>query len=308
MVVEELIRRGFRVVPDPSAALPSAGELAARAIDEALAGAELSVHLLGAKAGPIPEDSVPLVRLQLERAAARIVQPAPAVPDPRAFHRVIWAPRILQALAEDAAARDPFAVLAKQSGLAADAKPETAIRPGDKLDGDTLTKFVQFVLQHLAEIGRPASSRLPTVTAGSQIYVQHDERDASTAETVADGLERLGFEPLLPALEGDPAERQRVHRDALQTADAVLLCWAEAADVWVRAGASELRRWEDLGRSTAFACRGVLALPPQRPAKERLRKYPPKNDLDSVIDATATPQVTAEALAPLLRPLLGGSL
>ena len=199
--------------------------------------------------------------------------------------------------AAEGVARDPFEVLGRHSAMC----------PGDKLDGDTLTKFVQFVLQHLNDVGRPAAPSLPVVAAGAQIYIQHDDRDAAAAENVAAALERLGFAPVLPALEGDAADRLRVHRDALQTADAVLLCWAEAADVWVRAGASELRRWQDLGRTTGFACRSVLALPPQRPAKDRLRKFPPRTDVDGVIDATATADVTGETLDPLLRPLLGGT-
>lgn len=302
-LAEELTRRGFRVVPDPAVVLPMQGEEATALIDAALGKAELSIHLLGDKAGFTPEDSVPMVRLQLDRAAARIVPPIASGAEPRAFHRLIWAPRVLPGAANSATPRDLYAVLARHSGLPSDAEREEALRPGDKLDGDTLTKFSQFVLQHLDEFGHPSAPRLPTIPQGAQIYVQHHEQDAAIAETVAEGLERQGFAPLLPALEGEPAERLRVHRDALQTSDAVLLCWAEAADVWVRAGATELRRWQDLGRTVAFTCRSVLALPPQRPAKDRLRKFPPKTDVDGVIDATAMHQVTPDALDPLLQSL-----
>jgi hypothetical protein len=301
-LVEELTRRGFRVVPDVVVEVPREGSRAQAVIDAALGEAEVAIHLLGEKPGFTPEDSAPIVRLQLERAAGRS---AAGEPSRRSIQRLIWAPRVVPGAVEGAAVRDPHAVLARHLALLEQALPEVALQSGDKLDGDTLTKFVQFVLQHLNAMVRPTAPRLPTVPEGAKVYVEHHELDSAMAETVGEGLVRLGLEPVMPAIEGDPAERLRIHRDALQTADAVLLCWAEAADVWVRASSIELRRWQDLGRVGAFACRSVVALPPHRPAKERLRKFPPKSDIDGVIDATDATPVSPDTLDPLLRPLLG---
>jgi hypothetical protein len=127
------------------------------------------------------------------------------------------------------------------------------------------------------------------------------------AEAVAESLARLGFSPLLPIIEGDTAGRMQIHRDSLRNADAVVLCWAMAAPVWVRATASELRRWQDLGRNKAFVVRTVLALPPHKVDKDRLFKFPPKTDLDLVIDATAAPAVNPNDLGPFLRSFRGGA-
>jgi hypothetical protein len=303
-LVEELARRGFRVVPDAAVDLPREGSRAQVVIDAALAEAEVSIHLLGDKLGFTPEDSAPIVRLQLERAVAQV---AASGPEACPIRRLIWAPRVLPGAIDGSATRDPHAVLARHLALPEQVRPEEELRPGDKLDGDTLTKFVQFVLQHLGGLASPTTLRFPPVPEGAKVYVEHHELDAAMAEIVGDGLVRLGLEPVMPALEGDPAERLQIHRDALQNADAVLLCWAEAADVWVRASSIELRRWQDLGRAAAFACRSVVALPPQRPAKERLRKFPPRSDIDGVIDATAAAPVSPDTLDPLLRPLLGAT-
>jgi hypothetical protein len=307
-LVLELRRRGVQVVPDPAADLPKEGQRAIEAIDEALSRAKLSIHLLGDKAGFQPEDALPIVRLQLERAAVKLATvTSPGTADPHAFHRLIWAPRFLPGSMEPSAARNIFDVLARHSPPASDARPEDALRKGDKLDGDTLTKFIQFVVQHLDEIIHATVSRLPPMPEGAQIYVQHDENDVSVAEAVAEGLAQLGFSPLLPVIEGDTAGRIQIHRDLLRTADAVVLCWAMAAPVWVRATASELRRWQDLGRTKKFDVRTVVALPPEREDKKRLRKFPPKTDLDLVIDATSLGTVNASGLDPFLRGLCGSA-
>ena len=82
IVVEELSRRGFDVVPEPTAALARAGAAATGTIRGAVAEAELSIHLLGEGEGFRPAGVDPIVRLQLDLAAARAPTPT-ARPTPR---------------------------------------------------------------------------------------------------------------------------------------------------------------------------------------------------------------------------------
>jgi hypothetical protein len=287
----ELTRRRIRVVPDPSQPIPTDGAQATERIDAALGEAALSIHLVGDKLGFQPEDATPIVRLQLDRAARLATEAGP-------FHRLIWAPQALPGAASGSATRDPFKSLAAHYGGA------FVIAPGDKVDGDTLAKFTQFVVQHLEQIARPPRPAQPAVASGSQVYVQHNEDDAAVAEGVAESLTRLGYAPVLPILEGAPADREHVHRDALRTADAVLLCWARASAFWVRSKASELRRWQDLGRRRAFQTRAVIALPPDTPDKERLRRFPVPQDLDGTIDASKAALEPPELDALLQRLLV----
>ncbi len=302
-LVAELKRRGARVVPEPGTAIPTEGIPARDMIDAALKVADVSIHLLGEKLGFRPDDAPPIVQFQLERAAARVDAPDP--PGRPRFHRIIWAPRIVPGAADDASARDLFDVVARHSGLETQDDAKRALKPADKLDGDTPTKFIQFVLLHLAEVARPASAVRSVVRAGAQVYVQHDEHDAMVAEQVAEGLQRLGFAPMLPLIDGDVAGRQQVHRDSLKHVDAVVFCWALAAPVWVRAAARELRSWPDLGRRGAFAARIVISLPPPMADKIRLRKFPPRTDIDDVLDATAVVATDPAQLDAILGGLLG---
>src|SRR5262249_24413394 len=85
-IVSEPAGKGHTVVPDPleDVSLDTAADI----IDAALAKAEISVHLLGEKAGEAPEEQPPMVKLQLQRAAERASKDADGK-----FHRLVWAPK-----------------------------------------------------------------------------------------------------------------------------------------------------------------------------------------------------------------------
>jgi len=306
-LVDELSRRGYRIVPDPDQPLPAERDAAVEAIDAALGESVVSVHLLGDKLGFRPENAAPIVRLQLERAANKVnayfaENASDSATVPRRFRRLIWAPRVAPEQPDDADVREPLAVLAKHTRPAVGAAPGAALQAADQLVADTLPEFSQFVLAHLEESFGPTAP-CTRVAPGAQVYVQHDEGDAVVAGQVADGLQRLGFAPVLPLMQGSADERWRVHSDYLQTAEAVLLCWAYGSPVWVRAAASELHRWQDLGRSKAFASRTVIVLPPQIEAKARLCTLPAGAEIDRIIDATTAPPVRPYVLELFLQQL-----
>ena len=134
VLLEELTGRGHRVVPDPERELPIQGSNAVAYIEAALSQAELSVHLLGERTGFTPEGAAPIVSLQLERAGAYAGELIRGnAPGSAAFHRLIWAPAVLPDAEDDAGMRDPQDVLARLQN----SPREQALRPGDKLVGDT---------------------------------------------------------------------------------------------------------------------------------------------------------------------------
>jgi hypothetical protein len=300
VLLEELAGRGHRVLPDPEKEIPNQGSDAIAYVDAALIEAELSIHLLGERSGFAPDGVAPIVQLQLERAAARVSELVVGnSPDSRAFHRLIWAPIVLPDAGEDAGTRDPQEVLSRLQG----SPSGQTLCPGDKLVGDTQVKFAQFVVEHLAAIPRILPRPSPSDN-GTAVYLTHDESDVEGAVALAEGLRLVGFIPSLPALEGGNSARRALHRRNLRDCDIVVLCWAEAADIWIKANARELRDWQALGRSRPFDCRTVVALPPPRGVKNYFLRVPPLNDVDFVIDATGVAP-TPEGLGPLLRPLLG---
>jgi hypothetical protein len=289
-LVRELGNRGYRVVPDPGVNLPYTSE-ATEIIDQALAAAEFSVHLVGKQGGFAPEGAAPIVQLQLERAGARVGSTVSEdETDPRRFHRIIWAPRTLPDLG--IADRNPGEVVARLCGHL-----ET-----DKVLGDTLVTFGQYLIDHL-EKTTPRPSRPPaSLGEGACIYIEHLEADSAYADDLAESLQQAGLNVSLPAFDGDEADRLRLHQQYLANCDAVVLCWASASEVWIRSNAAELK-WDRLGRKSPFQFRGVVAGPPPQQPKNRFRKIPPRTDIDLVIDATDVNSPAPELLQPLLRSL-----
>jgi TIR domain len=278
-LVDELRQRGYVVAPNPDVELP-ADASANDYVRDALDGAELSIHLLGAKAGWAPEECEPVVPLQLKLAAEKKA------------HRVIWAPRILvdeRSQTHDAEARDPFAVLAKF-----DQKLD-----GDTVEGSEISAFAQFLIQHLDK-NTPPVPAIEVIEPNARVYLYHRPEDTQYAVEIAKALEQRGIQPVFPAFEGDPAELAALHRRELADCDAVVLCWAKAAEVWVKSQSRELKNWRDLGRDKRFACRGLVAGPPPGERKELLVQLPPRNEIDVVLDLTANEKLLPEALDPLI--------
>ncbi len=290
-LVRELQGRGYRVVPDPAAELPIWGAAARELIDGELAQAEISVHLLGRQNGFTPDGERPIVPLQLARAAERVGTTIDdRERDPRRFHRIIWAPRTLPE--EQIVDRDPGKVL---NGF--DDCLET-----DQVVGDSLVGLSQFVIQHLeATAPRPGPKPVPP-GAGAKIYIRHLEANSAYAESLAEQLMDLGHEPWFPAFDGEESERNLLHQRYLSDCDAVVMCWANASEVWIRSNAAELK-WESLRRQAPFYCRSVVAGPPPQAPKNRFRRIPPRTDIDLVIEATEHSVLPPEALQPLLQML-----
>jgi hypothetical protein len=278
-LVDELGQRGFVVEPRPESDIPPDSS-AADFIRSSLEGSELSIHLLGDKVGWAPEDCEPIVPLQLKLAAQA------------QSHRIIWAPKILVDEHEHANAsqsRDPFAVLDKF-----DRKLDN-----DTIDGSEISAFAQFVVQHLDK-NTPPVPDIEAIDANARVYLYHRPEDTQYAVQIATVLAQRGIQPVFPAFEGDPAELAALHRRELAECDAVVLCWANAAEVWVKSQARELKNWRALGRDHRFACRGLVAGPPPGQRKDLLVQLPPRNEIDVVVDLTKSEDLTQGALDSLI--------
>ena len=272
-VVSELAGKGHTVLPDPAAEIPL--ETATDVIDAALAKAEISVHLLGEKAGEAPEDQPPMVKLQLQRAAKKAAEDGTAK-----FHRLVWAPSAwtIPATAKQEAtelARHPCDVLAKFDAQLA----------SDKIEGDSLSRFVDFLNQHLLLIVPPKTVTLSASDAADmRLFVYHSAEDSAYALNLAQALQQRKLEPLLPAFDGPEADIKSFNSKQLVDCDGVILCWAAASEVWVRAQASGLRNWSALGRSQQFRYRAVVAAPPPGVRKKSAKMLFSRQDIDLVVD------------------------
>ena len=292
-LVDELQQRGYEVVPERASEIPYE-DTAPKFVASALEAAEVSIHLLGEKAGYTPEDSDPIVKLQLALAGTRAASSTGETTATEGFRRIVWAPKVLidEQAGAKAVERDPLAVLARFDKQL----------PSDAIDGAEISKFSEFLIQHLDAL---ALSRIrgpePGIPSDARLYVYYRPEDSKLALDFAKMLQEREIEPLWPAFEGDPAQIRAYHREKLQECDAVVLCWGAAADLWVKASAHELRNWRDLGREKKFTLRGLLAGPPPGQFKDILMELPPRSEIDVVLDLTKAETLTAESLDPLIR-------
>jgi hypothetical protein len=287
-LVQELQRRGYAVVPPVDQAVPP-DDAALAFVDNAMAEAEASIHLLGASQGFTPEGLDPIVKLQLARAGARV----PADGGERSFRRLVWAPRVWQTdgeAADAAPSRDPLAVLAGFHRHL----------PTDTVEGDNLSRFVDVLIQHLDHTA-PLVEMPDAGTADSRIYLCHRMEDSRYVLDLAKALKQRHVKPVVAALEGDPAEVSADHRRNLLECDAVVLCWASASEVWAKAAARELKNWRELGRAVQFSCRGLVAGPPPGQRKDLFVALADVDEIDVVLDLTAIERPSPDKLDDLIR-------
>ena len=298
-VERELYEAGFDVVPKENQEMPPE-QSAVGFIDEALEAAEVSVHLVGSDLGIVPTQHDPIVQLQLERAAAKVkTRSNERTGKATSFHRIIWAPKFFIT----GEFHDPLEGFAKllRDPLEGVAKFRVQV-DGDKVIESDISRFEDFLRDHLdrntpetsqprgLEDTGPARENEHTGPIGEKkVYLYHSEEDSEYAADLAIALQKVEnsqIEPLLPALEGPPPEVESYHRQRLAECDAVVLCWANASEVWIRAHARQLRDWRELGRTERFAFRGLIAGPPPGNRKKILLRVPPRSEIDKVLDLT----------------------
>jgi hypothetical protein len=154
-VVKELSARGYKVVPKRNEDIPSNGP-SPESLENLLAAAEVSVHLLGESGGGTEELNSD-AKLQLAAAADRIAKSGAAQngSDPT-FRRILWVPKAFRVDGESdskAVERDPFDVVKRFGTQLA----------SDKVIGEDVGTFVQSLMQLLetsAGLDAPAPSEI----------------------------------------------------------------------------------------------------------------------------------------------------
>ncbi len=290
-LVNELRGKGFTIAPDPEADPPDDASAAAF-FGDALGKAEAFIHLVGDKPGFAPAGLDPLVKLQLALAREQAAAAEGRATD-RLKRRIVWAPKVL-----DDGAAAPAGPVAERDPLQALEKFDKQIAT-DKIDGDILSKFVEFLFQYLAETApKPPAS----ADAGNKldIYLSYHSADEDYVDAVAQALRNGAVKPRIPVVDSD-AEARRFNGDLLAKCGAVTLCWANASEVWVRSEADRLSDWQSLGRKEQFAFRGLVAGPPPAAHKKAnaLSLIFQDGEFDRIVDLVEKGPPTAELLAPL---------
>jgi Domain of unknown function (DUF4062) len=244
-IKRELQQHGYRVMPDRE--LPLTVPELEQAVRAYLQQADLSIHLIGAQYGIVPEmEQRSVVRLQYDLATERS----------RAlgFSQLIWMPPGLQAKEE----RQQAFIDEVQRG-----------QPGIKME------VLQTKLEDLKTVIHAALAPKPNGHGQSdhdsaQVYLLCDKQDHEETKLLEDYLYDLKLEVMLP-IDGDPAQVSQYHTENLLLCDALLIYYNRAADPWAQMRRQELLKLPGLGRSKPILAKAFYISGEKTQQKERFR-------------------------------------
>jgi len=268
----ELLRLGWRV--HPLTTLPLDNAALAPAVAEQMDGCAVSVHLVGAVPGLVPEggeESVPALQARLAGERARR----------GALARLVW-------LAPGNAAAE-----GRQQAWLAALRDDPAPGPGSDLLETGFDALQELVLQrmqsaqaaldteHAAQAQTRASAQAsqaataapslpPAVAAQARIYLVCTPEDLPAVMPLRAHLFDQGFEAVLPVFDGDEAALRRAHEAELRDCDGLLLYYGAGSELWLREKLAELRRLPALPRAAPLRASGICVAPPTTLAKQLL--------------------------------------
>ncbi len=252
-IKRELQQRGYRVLPDKPLPL-NAGDFQA-AVREDLRRSKLSVHLIGANYGIVPEAAdASVVCLQNQLAAERSQD--------QTFTRIIWLPPGL--VAREARQQQFIKYLRDDSDAQHGAELlETTIEDLKTTIQDKLTAAAQ---------PRPASAGYADSAAPPRVYLICDRQDYDDVGPLSDYLFDQGCEVITPLMDSDDETLARTdHRDNLLLCDVILIYYGSAGESWLRAKLLDLRKLAGYGRTRPLLAKAIYIGAPASPAKDRFR-------------------------------------
>lgn len=253
-IMRELRDRGYQVLPDAELPLemPDFQDVVRRHLSLAC----LSVHLIGAKYGLIPEgeeDDKSIVVLQNELAAERSADPD--------FTRLIWMPEGLQPKGE----RHQKFIQYLQTDPEAQKGAELLLRPFESLKSRIIEKLT---------VPKPPA---PVPFADDQftrIYVVFDKLDyegcREKIRTIQKYLFERGYEVRLSAPDSNDQQTFQYHKDNLLECDATLIYYGLANEFWFYSKLGEFKKAMGWGRAKPMLCKAIYRAGPETEHKQNL--------------------------------------
>ncbi len=252
-IKRELQERGNIVLPDRP--LPLNGPEAQQAVREYLKSCKLSIHLIGANYGLIPEAlDRSLVCLQNELAAERSG-------NANSFSRLIWMPEGLQAKEE------------RQQKFIEYLKYDQVAQQGADLLETSIEELKTYIQDKLKPALKPPPPAQKSDEGPLRIYLVCDKQDYDAIASLEDYFYSQGFEVTLPLMEGDEAEVREDHKESLLLCDAVVIFYGNSSEGWLRTKLRDLQKIAGYGRTKPMLAKGIYVSGPETDSKLRYRTH-----------------------------------
>jgi hypothetical protein len=242
IIKRELQRHGYLVLP----AQASASNVAdlEKAVTDDLQASNVSVHLIGASYGEIPEGSdISVIEIQNNLAALRSKQ---ARHDHTAFSQLIWINPDLSKASE------------KQQSFVERIKRDIETQEGVEILQTPMEDFKNIMWEELLDAGDRSiaeQSDKPTV------YLIYDRVDEADIEPFAKAIEDAGFKVLVPEFEGEILDLRRKHIENLRKFDAAVIYKGKVNEQWVRMKVLDLLKAPGFGRKKPIVGKALIASP-----------------------------------------------
>jgi hypothetical protein len=244
----ELEDRGYRVLPELE--LPEDAEGYTEAVGSDLKLASLSVHLIGARYGSIPDGAEKSgVVLQAELALAQ---------QGAALRSILWSPQdvTLDSVAED-----------RQREFVERLEQAEFERHRAEFVRSSIEQLKSLVLDRLRTPPVPAPGSAAAQAPGKSIYLVCDPADRADAKPLQSALIQLGFEVTRASIEGTTEELLEENKANFVSCDVVVVVWGQSREAWVRSKLRDAQQAPGWGREGAFRGKFVVIAPPDSPAK-----------------------------------------
>jgi len=250
-VRRDLVRNGYEVLPDRP--LPLIATELDGVVREDLLRSKLSIHLIGRNYGMVAEGATQSTVERQQTLASQLASVA-------GFSSVIWLP---PGVAIDDERQRQF-VNRLQIDPAVHAAAELLEAPFEDLKTIVYRKLAP---QPAPAMTTPAASHKEL----TRIYLLCDQQDFDATQPVADFLFDHGFEVILPVFDEDETQARLEHEEILNSADALLLYYGAASELWLRRKLRELQKSSALGCEKPWLSRAIYVGAPATPQKERFR-------------------------------------
>lgn len=251
-IKRDLIRNGYEVLPDQT--LPLVASDLDAVVSEQLGRSELSVHLIGKNYGLVPEGGIEsMPERQQVLASARGAAGG--------FTSLIWVSPGVEADDE----RQRKFIDRLQTDPAVHAAAEVLRIPLEVLKTQIYRK-----LAPPPAPAKPAPAPQPDGEL-TRIYLLCDQEDVDATAPLADHLFAQGYEVILPIFDEDEAQTRIEQEENLKIADALIVYYGTASELWLRRKLRDVQKAAGLGREKLWLARAIYVAAPPTAQKERFR-------------------------------------
>ncbi len=239
IIHRELQRSGYTVFP--SRALPGNVNELENIVKQDLAASNISIHLIGADYGEVPDGTDRSVQeLQHRLAVERGAQARELKED---FPRLIW---ITPDLVQTNERQQKFI-----EGLRRDAESAE----GAEILQTQLEDFKIIMREELEETNEKKTIEAET---GNTIYLMHDKVDHNAVKPYVELILDSGFNLLVPDFEGELLELRQKHIENLRVLDGAIIFKGKVNEQWVRMKALDLLKAPGFGRKKPILGKVIL--------------------------------------------------